>query len=1144
MTAEPSQFAERDEQLEAILADFLQRPEAGQAEGREALLARHPEFAAELAEFFGMRDRVNGVADPLRQAVLTGPPPAAPEAAAGDGNGTDLGQLGDFRLIREVGRGGMGIVYEAEQVSLRRRVALKVLPLAATLDPRQLARFRNETYAAASLHHQHIVPVYYVGCERGVHYYAMQFIDGQPLSAVLQGVRRAPGVDQPAPETGDEPTAAYRPGVPTPAAPAAATQSLAALTTKGPARGAGYFRAVARLGEQAAEALQHAHDLGVLHRDVKPGNLLLDARGNVWVADFGLARVQSEASLTATGDLVGTLRYMSPEQALARRVAIDHRTDVYSLGATLYELLTLRPVFAGKDRQELLRQISFEEPVAPRRVRQGVPAELETIVLKALEKNPADRYATAQELADDLQRFLKDEPVRARRPTLAKRFTKWARRHRPAVTAGAVVVLMALALTGYIAWTSHDRAVRRAASEQVILVALDESRTWQEQRRLPEALAAARRAEGLLAGGDVNEALRQGVQARRADLELLGRLENVRLERWTAVRDGHYDDEGADALYGQTLRAAGLDVEALPAEEAAERLRRSTVAAELAMELDVWAWNRKVHRGPEDPSWKHLLRVARLADPDAWRTRLRRALEGGDWRSLRELAASEEAAHLPPGALVVLGRALLEDKEARGQAEQFLRQAQQRHPNDFWLNHYLFHLYHSVMQPPQPAEALPFAAVAVALRPGSAGAHVNLGNVLKATGRLDQAIAEHKEAIRIKSDYAEAHNNLGVALFDKGQLDEAIAECKEAIRIKSDYAWAHCTLGSALARKGRLDEAGAAYREAIALEKDFAAAHTGLGATLYYQGRLDEAIVCHRRALALDPKYATAHLNLGAALQAKGQRDEAIACFRRALELDPKDAYAHTNLGAMLAQKGQLDEGIACCRKAVELDPKFAWAHTNLGSALYDKGRLDEAITCYREALALDPKDAKAHTNLARALKLVQVRDRLSAVLQGQDQPKDAGERLAFADFCQQPFRQQYAAAVRFYAEAFAADPKLADDLQGQPRYNAACAAALAGCGQGKDSLPAADLERARLRRQSLDWLRADLGAWQKALAKDPAKARDMVAKTMAHWLGDTDLAGVRGAEALDRLPESERQLWQQLWQDVQGLCDHAGKGR
>src|SRR5207253_9593257 len=180
-----------------------------------------------------------------------------------------------------------------------------------------------------------------------------------------------------------------------------------------------------------------------VHRDVKPANLMLDERGTLWVTDFGLAHVQhSEASLTMTGDLVGTLRYMSPEQALAKRVVIDHRTDVYSLGVTLYELLTLRPAFDGKDRQELLRQIAFEEPPRPRRLERGIPAELETIVLKAMEKNPAERYATAQELADDLERFVKDEPILARRPTLVQRARKWARRHKPLVRATAALLVV------------------------------------------------------------------------------------------------------------------------------------------------------------------------------------------------------------------------------------------------------------------------------------------------------------------------------------------------------------------------------------------------------------------------------------------------------------------------------------------------------------------------------------------------------------------------------------------------------------------------------------------------------------------------------------------------------------------------------
>jgi tetratricopeptide (TPR) repeat protein len=243
------------------------------------------------------------------------------------------------------------------------------------------------------------------------------------------------------------------------------------------------------LGLQAATALEHAHQLGVIHRDIKPGNLLVDGRGELWVTDFGLAQVQGDVQLTLTGDLVGTLRYMSPEQAMARRAPIDHRTDIYSLGATLYELLTFAPAFGGTDRQELLRQIAFEEPQRPRRLNKAVPAEFEVVVLKAMEKNPADRYASAQELADDLERLLKDEPVQARRPTLVHRLRKWGRRHSAVVWSAAVAaaVVVVLAIAGLtLGLILMDRERDRTVAEQGRTAAALEK----EARRRRQAQAA------------------------------------------------------------------------------------------------------------------------------------------------------------------------------------------------------------------------------------------------------------------------------------------------------------------------------------------------------------------------------------------------------------------------------------------------------------------------------------------------------------------------------------------------------------------------------------------------------------------------------------------------------------------------------
>ncbi len=287
------------------------------------------------------------------------------------------GTLGDFRILREIGRGGMGVVYEAEQISLARRVALKVLPLAAVLDPRQLQRFQNEARAAASLRHPHIVQVYAVGCERAVHFYAMEFIEGQTLADVIAARRRDSSALWPSLGLRLWPSLSHP-------ASSSGTESQVAIDTVTSPAAAEIFRTVAHLGVQAAEALEHAHQMGVVHRDIKPSNLLIDPAANLWITDFGLAQTQAPGNLTMTGDILGTLRYMSPEQAQGQRQVLDHRSDIYSLGVTLYELLTLEPPFAANDRHVLIHQILDGLPRPPRELRRDIPRDLETIVLKAM----------------------------------------------------------------------------------------------------------------------------------------------------------------------------------------------------------------------------------------------------------------------------------------------------------------------------------------------------------------------------------------------------------------------------------------------------------------------------------------------------------------------------------------------------------------------------------------------------------------------------------------------------------------------------------------------------------------------------------------------------------------------------------------
>ena len=486
----------RSEDIESAVADiaeeFLHRIERGEDPDVEEYVRRYPKMAEVLGQVLPVL-RIAGATDAVWDR--------AGDAAGPDGRVDRV--LGDFRILREIGRGGMGVVYEAEQRSLGRRVALKVLPFAAVMDHRQLQRFKMEAQAAAQLHHTNIVPVYSVGCERGVHYYAMQYVDGHSLATVIRELRRLSGledadagsmegpvshlandltsgrfVDGAALGTNQSATQA-QPGT----SPASST--LGAVASSGSTQSPAYVRSVVRLGVQAAEGLRHAHDMAIVHRDIKPSNLLLDARGHLWITDFGLAQYRTEggATLTMPGDILGTMRYMSPEQAAGRSSLLDHRTDVYSLGATLYELLALRPAFGARERHQLLRGIEAEEPGALHRLNPAVPVDLETIIRKAMTKDPAGRYASCRELADDLRCFLDHRPIKAKRPSLVERAVKWSHRHRPLVVTALLFMVVALAtLSVSTALIWREKARTEAALDQTEVLRMRAQSNYENAR--------------------------------------------------------------------------------------------------------------------------------------------------------------------------------------------------------------------------------------------------------------------------------------------------------------------------------------------------------------------------------------------------------------------------------------------------------------------------------------------------------------------------------------------------------------------------------------------------------------------------------------------------------------------------------------
>jgi serine/threonine protein kinase/uncharacterized protein HemY len=961
-----------DASLESLVAqvvdEFVERQRRGERPDPTEYAARHPHAAAVLREVLAAL-QVVGLSSAAGLAPGSGAP-AAEEALTGT--------LGDFRILREVGRGGMGVVYEAEQISLGRRVALKVLPMAGALDPRQLQRFKNEAQAAAHLQHQNIVPVHFVGCERGVHFYAMQFIEGQTLAAVIHELRQqvnpqAPA-GAPAPAPGDEPgrwapsgpSAGHPPIVEDPPVPAAetVTQAAATIATGRPTNSPAFYRTMAKLGVQAAEALEYAHRSGVIHRDIKPANLMLDARGNLWVTDFGLAQFHADTGLTMSGDVIGTLRYMSPEQARARKVLVDHRTDIYSLGVTLYELLTLEPAFPSNDRHELLAQIAFEEPVPPRRLNKALPTDLETIVLKAMDKDPAERYGTVQELADDLRRFLEDRPIQASRPTLLQRARKWTRRHKALVAASmAIGLTLALAAAGtLVVWgmklkADHEKVEALKAKVEAEAEKLEADKAAETKASRQATREQRRTAQEYVA---IARLLANRPQAGREERVLL----NCALRFYQELGRKQSDDPAIRLEIGIALRKEGEIQQKLEqTKEAEESYRRATELLEAL--------------------------VAEVPHGMACRY---------------ELA----------GSLNSLGGLLLDTRRA-ADAEKPLRRAQHlfQELRDQFTDGPSDELVADLLGTgslDEPAEASPHAPNLVAkpreccsrtFRFESARNHAKLALVLVAAGKYEGAEASFRKALALQQklvDEDPASPDYRCALAST-QLDcgQMFYETRQAAKAEKAY-------GLALARFQDLVTKypfSPLYRHALANS------HYNLGLVLADSGRFAGAADAFRQARDLQQKLAddfpavpdyrcalaASHSDRGNALRFTGRHAEAEEAFRKALTIVEELAKSYPNAAAYQHQ--------------------LARTQYNLGAFLEITGRVREAEKPLRQARACLEKLSTQPSDIQRR-ELASTLNTLAGVLKRTDQAREA--------------EQVYRQAIALWEELVKASPAVPDD--------------------------------------------------------------------------------------------------------------------
>jgi tetratricopeptide (TPR) repeat protein len=785
------------------------------------------------------------------------------------------------------------------------------------------------------------------------------------------------------------------------------------------------------------QAIQHAHQKGIIHRDIKPSNVLIamyDGKPVPKVIDFGIAKATGQqltekTLVTGFGNVVGTLEYMSPEQAELNQLDIDTRSDVYSLGVLLYELLTGSTPLERKRLKEaalleVLRVIREEEPprpstrlsttdglpsvaanrgLEPKKLSGLVRGELDWIVMKALEKDRNRRYESANGFAQDVQRYLADEPVQACPPSAWYRMRKFARRHKTGLAVAGLGLFFLAVLGSGVGWLVSDRAARRTRAANELGLTLDRAALFLEQGKRAEALAALDRAD-LLAGEALPDparderlaALKERLAAEARDQEFVSNFEDIRLRVQSGVnlQESHFNKAAASREIQDALGRYGIAIGAVtPAEAGArvlgrpEAVRRNLVAA--LEECLGWM--------PKGDTRTWLLEVLAAADNDPWRAQVRKAFVAGDWKALGRLAREADVKKQPPSFLSSLAGTLPETMKPT--RLKLLRRVQRAYPADLWAN---VHLAGELYDNGQPAEAVRYYTAALALRPNNPGLYLNRGRALNAIGELDAMIADYRQAVALAPRYPEAHANLGFALFARGRVDEAIGEYREALRLKPNLAGTHTALGNALFAKGRLDDAIAAHRKAIRLSPDYALAHSNLGSVLFNKGRLDDAIAEFREAIRLDPDAAVAHGGLGAVLGSKGRFDEAIAecreairlkkdfaegyrtlgaalsgkrklngaiaAYREAIRLNKNDAVAHNNLGNNLLAKGELDEAIAAYREAIRIKEDFALAHHSLGNALRTKGQVDDAIAAFREAIRLEPGDATAHFHLASAL--------------------------------------------------------------------------------------------------------------------------------------------------------------------------------
>ncbi len=1065
--------------------------------------------------------------------------------------GTTVRYFGDYEIQQELGRGGMGVVYKARQVSLNRPVALKTIRAGVLADDAEMRRFQNEAEAVALLDHSGIVPVYEVGEHDGQKYFSMKLVEGGNLAEQLDSLRAD-------------------------------------------------HRAAATLLAQTAEAVHHAHMRGILHRDLKPANILIDAQGHPHITDFGLAkRVEGDVELTVSGAIMGTPAYMSPEQAAGRRRAITTATDVYGLGAILYALLTGKAPFGGDSLIDTLEKVRTKPPEPPTNLNAKTPRDLETICLKCLEKEPRRRYSSAHEVAVDLDNWLQSRPITARRVGPVERAWLWCKR-KPIVAASAVSVVLAVVIGTAAVIAVQTRANRllakknidlNQANEQVVRVnaELKSSNILLDQQRV---LAMDRETQAIDAVKKFRDAVANEPELKNNPaLEFLRkRLLKEPLTFFNALRDRLQADHDTRPEALARLSTVGHDLgvltseignkqDALIAFQESLAIRQKLADANPAntdYQLDT-AQSYEHIAGLQSASGKtvqaieasrsSLLIRGKLAamHPDVAEFQAKLARSHNNMGAvLREGGKSVDAISWLKSALALQQKLVETNPEVTAFQYELARS-----------NHNIGSLLNDTGK---PAEALLYCQRALAIQQklvdthsgattfqnDLAGSYQNSGTILTALGKPSEALAAYESALLIQQKLsaknptvtefqnamAITYNNMGVLLMGARKPAAAIAAYERALAVRRKLADANPTV--------------------TAFQSTLATAYSNIGMVQSGAGKPAEALAAFNSALsirqmladaspnvtALQSELAAIHNTIGRMLRANGKPGEAILAYERALAIQRKLAQDHpdspdyaSSLGATLNNIAVID---LYAKRFADARPRLQEAVEWQGKALATKpeGRvyrqfLENHLVNLIEAtrrLGDSGGQSAAEHELAKLRNsdpaMASLDARLAGYIKRNQQPRSQADRLQLA---QRAYTKGFhVTAARLWSEALEAEPKLGDDRQAQIRYNAACAAALAASGAEKSDQAPDAADKVKLRQQALEWLKSELAIWAKLVESGQPEAKASIAQTLKHWHEDSDLAGIRDAKALDELPEAEHAGWRTLWADIAAVLEKA----